>query len=245
MSFLTFTEIAKMLTEKQTLWVRNISPPPRKILIIDYPSAEGGRAFNIPRTNLPFNICDHVDAESLRNSKSFRDMFNAGMLEVVDEEAARNELKDPLIRKSLQNAMSEAKNTHAHRADEVRKNQEADAAVRAEQQANTSQGTKSIIAALDPALAKALNLIGANGMKNDPTLVSKFNPRLVALEDKIKAGNVPVSLVMTELSSMIGDLSIDDMTHVAAGGVWPKDVAEWARNRVAFLVNRRDQEDRI
>lgn len=242
MTYLSFQEIDRSLAERNALFIRNISPPPRKVIVIDYPSPEGNKGFFVPRTNVPFNICDYVDPESLRASSSFRNMLNNGMIEVLSAEDAEEELRDPAKIENFKNAYAEANKTHQHRSDEIRKTQEANAAARAEEQQASSQGMKNIIAAMDPKLAQALKLTGADGMKHDPKLIEARNPRLVALETRVKSGNSPVSLVMSELSLMLGDLSIDDLQTIAAGGVWPAEVSQWARERVAFETAKKNRQ---
>lgn len=244
MVYMSFQEVDRVLAAREAVFVRNTSPPPRKILVIDYPSAEGSRGFFVPRTNVPFNICDYVDPESLRSSSSFRSMLNSGMIEVITQEEAEDELTDPARRQNFQTAYSEANKTYQHRADELRKSQEANASVRAEEQAASSQGMKNVIASMDPNLAKALNITGADGMKHDPKLVVQRSPRLMSLETRVKAGSMPSTLVMSELSLMLGDLSIDDLQSIAAGGIWPSEVAQWARERVAFETQRLNRQGR-
>lgn len=238
MTYMSFQEVDRVLAAREALFIRNVSPPPRKILVVDYPSAEGNKGFFVPRTNVPFNICDYVDPESLRASSSFRKLLNGGVIEVLSEDEARAELADPARLANLRNAMSEANNTYQHRADELRKTQEATAVTRAEEQAASSQGMKNIIASMDPNLAKALNITGSDGMKHDPKPVVSRNARLVSLETRVKSGTVPVSLLMSELSLMLGDLSMEDLQSIAGGGVWPAEVAQWARERVAFETQK-------
>lgn len=242
MTYMSFQEVDRVLAARESLFIRNCSPPPRKILVVDYPSAEGNKGFFVPRTNVPFNICDYVDPESLRASSSFRSMLNSGMIEVLSEEAAREELADPARIANFQTAYNEANKTYAHRADELRKTQEANAAVRAEEQQASSQGMKNIIASMDPTLAKALNITGADGLKHDPKPIVTRNARLVNLENRVKAGNMPMSVLMSELNLMLGDLNIDDLQAIAAGGVWPAEVAQWARERVAFEMQRMNKQ---
>lgn len=241
MSYVSFQEVDRRLANRESLFIRNTSPPPRKLLVIDFPSAEGNKAFFIPRTNVPFNICDYVDPESLRSSSSFRAMLNGGQLQVISEEEAVEERADPERLKNFTTAYNEANKTYSHRADELRKTQEANATSRAEEQAASSQGIKSVISAIDPNIAKALNLVGADGIKHDPKVLSARNSRLNALEARVKAGNMPVSLVMSELSLMLGDLGIEDLEVVAAGGIWPTEVAQWARERIAFETQRQNR----
>lgn len=238
MSYVSFQEVDRVLAAREALFIRNSSPPPRKILVVDYPSAEGNKGFFIPRTNVPFNICDYVDPESLRASSSFRAMLNSGMVEVMSEEAAREELADPARVANFQQAYNEANKTYQHRADELRKTQEANASARAEEQAASSQGMKNIIASMDPTLAKALNITGSDGIKHDPKLTSMRSARLTNLENRAKTGTMPVSLIMSELSLMLGDLGVDDLQSIAAGGIWPQEVAQWARERIAFETQR-------
>lgn len=238
MAYVSFQEVDRILAAREALFIRNSSPPPRRILVIDYPSAEGNKGFFIPRTNVPFNICDYVDPESLRASSSFRSMLNGGMVEVISEEVARDELADPARVANFQHAYNEANKTYQHRADELRKTQEANASVRSEEQAASSQGMKNIIASMDPALAKTLNITGQDGLKHDPKLMNNRNQRLSNLENRVKAGTMPISLMMTELSLMLGDLNIEDLQSIAAGGIWPQEVAQWARERVAFETER-------
>jgi hypothetical protein len=244
MTYMTFQEVDRALAARDALFIRNTSPPPRKILVIDYPSAEGSKGFFVPRTNVPFNICDYVDPESLRSSSSFRSMLNSGMIEVITQEEAQEDLADPARRQNFQNAYSEANKTYQYRSDELRKSQEANATVRAEEQAASSQGMKNVIAAMDPNLAKALNITGADGIKHDPKMLVQRNPRLVGLETRLKAGSIPSSLLMGELSLMLGDLSNDDLQSIAAGGSWPADAAQWARERIAFETQRMNRQSR-
>lgn len=244
MAYMTFQEVDRILAARDAVFIRNTSPPPRKILVIDYPSAEGNKGFFVPRTNVPFNICDYVDPESLRASSAFRSMLNSGMIEVITQEEAQEELADPARRQNFQNAYNEANKTYQHRADELRKTQEANASVRAEEQAASSQGMKNVIASMDPNLAKALNITGADGIKHDPKLLTQRNARLMNLETRLKAGSIPTSLLMGELSLMLGDLGIDDLQSIAAGGIWPADAAQWARERIAFETQRMNRQGR-
>ena len=237
--YATFNDVVKIMAETGELWIRNISPPPQKMLVIDYPAGGGQmRGFNIPRSAAAFNICEHVDAEALRLSHSFREMFNAGVLEVVTRDEAQSELSnDPALAANLADRLRESKNIAAHRASEVKKNQEADAQSRAEAQKSTASSARQIISALDPGLAAALNLVDGNGLPPDPKLTG-LNPRLTALEAKLKAGSVPQSLVMAEISSMIGDLGDDELRHLATNPIFPDEVKRWARQRMSFLAKK-------
>lgn len=239
----TFSDVAGVLARGEPLFIRNVSSPPRKMLIVDYPSPEGMRSFSIPRSDVPFNIVDHVDPDSLRQSKSFRTLFNNGLLEVVSEQEAKEELREPGRAAEWRNAYSEANRTTQHRADELRKTQQADAEARAELAASSAQSMKSVIAALDPNVARIMNLVGRDGQLHDPKPVSNLSPRLVSLEDRLKAGSVPKSLVVTELSGMASDLSEADLQHLLKeDSVWAEDVKKWSRDRLKFIQKRKNKE---
>ena len=236
MSYLSFSEIDKKLAAREALYVKNCSSKPTKILVINYPSPEGDVAFNIPRTTIPFNICDYVDPEYLRASRSFRQMMNAGVVEVVETEKAEKTLSDPEFFRAFRLAYEEANNTHKSREGEAQKARSAGSILREEAQRAQSQGMKNIITSMDPTLAKALNFVDASGQKHLPKLAAgtERNPRLVALENRVKGGAVTAEEIMRELKLMLGDLDLGDLQAVAAGTAWPTEAQQWARDRVEF-----------
>jgi hypothetical protein len=232
--------VDKILADRKPLYIRNMARHPQSnaqsIVIINFPTNEGGRSFNIPRTSVPFNICDHIDPDSLRSSESFRKMLNNGTLEVIEDDIAKRELKDPAMRASFQKAYNEANNTYSARRGETKAAREANAQAKQEAQRAQSAGMKNIIAAMDPKLAEALNITGADGMKADPVLSNTRNPRMVALESRVKSGTLQGQAVVDELSLMLGDLDANALTSIAAGAIWPPEAQKWARDRIAFQM---------
>ncbi len=187
----TFSQVDKHLADRKALYIRNNSPRPTKILVINYPSAEGPKSFSIPRTTIPFNICDYLDPDSLRSSDSFRKMLNKQIIEVVDTDLAERQLADPAMRRAFLLAEEEANNTYKARAEEAQKARGSGSAQREETHRSQANGMKNIIASMDPTLAKALNFVGTDGQKPLPRLagaVSERSPRLVALEARVKKG---------------------------------------------------------
>lgn len=247
MAYVPFSQIDKKLAEREELYIRNVSKHrlsgASSIVVINYPSAEGDRAFNVPRTNIPFNICDHVDPESLRASASFRKLYNNGVLEIVDTEVATAELQDPIKRDALRAALYEADNTTIYnaRANESRANQEAEAAIKAEKQREQSAGMANLLSTMDPRVAAAL---GQNqGTGPDPSLVSAGNPRFTALETRVKGGGMNGQQVVQELTLMYGDLTLNDLQAVATASFWPSEAQTWARERIAYQVEAMNQQN--
>lgn len=234
--FVSFSEIDKLLQAREPLFIRNRSPKPMKILVINYPSAEGEQAFHIPRTSIPFNICDYVDPESLRASRSFRAMLNTGNVEVITEDTARRELADPERIKAFRTAYDEANNTYKSRAQEAEKTRAAGQAIRDENLKNQSGAMKNMLASMDPTLAKALNIVGEDGQRPLPKLVQERSGRLVSLEARVKNNLLDEAGVMGELSLMLGDLLQEDFEFIAAHPSFPKAAQEWARDRLAFAL---------
>jgi hypothetical protein len=238
MTFSSFSDIDKKLANREPVFIRNKSRHKTSnalsILILNYPSAEGEKSFNIPRSTTPFNICDHVDPESLRSSSSFRKYLNTGSIEVVDEDVARRESDDPAIQDAFRASYNEANNTYVARSGEQRATVEAEAAIKAEKARDQSAGMKNIIAAMDPKLAQALNIRGADGQQPDPKLLSTRSPRFTALESRVRAKSLGDAQVVSELSLMLSDLSLDDLATVAAGGIWPNISVAWAKERLEF-----------
>lgn len=234
--YLPFSEVDKLLAAREPLFIRNCSTKPMSILVINYPSAEGGLGFNIPRTSIPFNICDHVDPESLRASKSFRTMLHSGKIEVVATEAAMRELSDPERIKAFRIAFEEANNTYKSRAGEADKTRAANQDVRNEALKSQSGAMKNMLASMDPTLAKAIGAIGADGQRPLPKLIEERSPRLTSLEGRIKNGSVDGPGVMTELALMLGDLSTADLEFIAANPSFPPEAQQWARGRLSFAL---------
>jgi len=236
----SFFEIDKTLQERKPLYIRNKSrhreTGAQMMTVLNFPTAEGGRSFNIPRTAIAFNICDHIDPDALRQSESFRRLLNNGTIEVVSEEEALIERGDPAQEASFRAAYNEANNTYVARSDEKRKNKEASASDKAERQKASSAGMKNIIAAMDPKLAEALNLMNADGQRADPKLESNRSTRLTALEARVKSGSTPSTAVVGELSLMLADLTVADLQGVASGSFWPHDAQVWARDRIAYQM---------
>src|SRR6476469_8044376 len=106
--YTSFSDIDKLLATREPLFIRNATSAPTKILIVNYASKEGTRAFQIPRTSIPFNICDYVDPDDLRSSDSFRLMLNSGAIEIVDPKRARAELADPERMRAFRVSFDEA-----------------------------------------------------------------------------------------------------------------------------------------
>jgi hypothetical protein len=232
----SFHDVDTILADRKPLYIKNKTTQPIRLLVIDYPSPEGPKAFFIPRTPIPFNICDFVDPESLRSSSSFRSMLNAQAIEVIDIAAAKAVIADPEARKSFVSALNEANKTHQHRANELAKTREANAAYRDEQSKQNSGAMKNMLTAMDPMLAKALNITGADGMRPEPKLIVHRNARLAALEARVKAGTAALATIMSELSLMLGDLSTDDLQAIAGSAFWPPESQKWARDRIAYAT---------
>jgi len=234
--YVAYSDIDKMLSRREALYVRNKTSKPVRMLVINYPSPESpiGNAFMVPRSTVPFNICDFVDPESLRGSKTFKQILHAGGLELVDPKQARAELSDPERIKAFRAAFDEANNTYRARAGELKRTQEASAAEKASQQKLQSQGMRNIIQAMDPTMAKALSFVGADGIKADPKLLTDVSPRLVGLERRFAAGDVDETSVMIELSLMLGDLTTADLEKIASDAAWPRAAQSWARERIAY-----------
>ena len=243
--FLSFSAVDKVLSERKALYIRNQArhhaSGAQSIVVINFPTHEGGRSFSIPRTSVPFNICDHIDPDSLRSSESFRKLLNNGTLEVVPDTTAERELRDPAMREAFKAAYNEANNTYQARKGETQAGREANASAKAEKQAAQSAGMKNIIAAMDPKLAEALNITGADGIKADPVLENKRNPRLVALEARVKSGTVASHAVVGEISLMLGDLKHEDLVGIASGAFWPPEAQKWARDRIAFQMQAENE----
>lgn len=234
----SFQAIDQKLANREPVYIRNKSRHPASgalsIVVVSYPSAEGEKSFNVPRSTMPFNICNYVDPESLRVSTGFRKLLNNGALEVVEEDEAQKAAQDPAAVEAFQVAYMEATNTYAFRADEQRKNQQAEAEIKAEKQREQSGGMKNMLAAMDPKLAQALNIIGTDGQRPDPKLITTRSPRFTALEARVRNKTVGDVQIINELSGMLSDLTIDDLSTVAAGGIWPHIAAMWARERLEF-----------
>ncbi len=236
--FTSFSDIDKKLAAREPLFIRNNSRHKTSntlsILVLNYPSAEGEKSFNIPRSATPFNICDHIDPESLRSSSSFRKYLNTGSVEVVDEKEAQEALADPGAVAAFRASYNEANNTYVARTGEQRATQEAEAAIKAEKAREQSAGMKNIIAAMDPKLAQALNIQGADGQRPDPKLITARSPRFSALEARVRAGALSDAQVVSDLSLMLSDLMIDDLASIASGGIWPSIAVAWAKERLEF-----------
>ena len=235
-AYTSFAVVDKVLASREPLYLQNTTKPPMRILMVSYPSAEGEQSFAVPRTNIPFNICDYVEPESLRSSRSFRAMLNSGHLAVVKAEDAEKVLADPARVSAFRAAYGEANNTYKHRAGEVEKTQRANAEVRADQQKSQSGAMKNMIQAMDPTLAKALNITTDTGGRPDPKLIVQRNPRLSGLESRVKAGGVDSETILSDLSLMLGDLTQSDLESIASDPVWPQDVQIWARERISFMM---------
>jgi len=244
-TYVPFSQIDKKLADREDLYIRNMSKHKlsraSSIVVINYPSAEGDRAFNVPRTNIPFNICDHVAPESLRASASFRKLYNNGVLEIVDPDVAEAELRDPAKREALRAALYEADNTTIYnaRANEQRANKDAEAAIKAEKQREQSAGMSNMLASMDPRIAAALQ---QNSIGPDPALINAGNPRFTALETRVKAGAMTGDLVVNELSLMYGDLTLNDLQSIATTHYWPQEAQTWARERIAYQIEAMNQQ---
>lgn len=234
--YVSFSEIDKLLANREPLFIRNRSAKPTKILIINYPSAEGELSFSIPRITIPFNICDYVDPESLRMSRSFRSMLNSGNIEVVPEEEARKELADPERIKAFRLSYDEANNTYKARAGEMEKTRAANQEVRDENLKSQSGAMKNMLASMDPTLAKALNIVGEDGQRPIPKLVQDRSARLTSLEARVKNKLLDEAGIMSELSLMLGDLTQEDFEFLASHPAFPVAAQQWARDRLAFAL---------
>jgi len=237
-TFSSFSDIDKKLANRESVFIRNKSRHKMSgalsMLVLNYPSAEGDKSFNIPRSTVPFNICDHVDPESLRSSSSFRKYLNTGSIEVVSEEEAARETSDPAVLDAFRASYNEANNTYVARSGEQKATLEAEAAIKAEKQRDQSAGMKNIISAMDPKLAQALNIRGADGQQPDPKLIGTRSPRFTGLEARVRAKSLADAQVVGELSLMLSDLTLDDLATVSAGGIWPNIAMAWAKERLEF-----------
>ena len=240
--YIPFSQIDELLAQRKDIYIRNKgtygAARVKPIVILNYPSAEGTRSFNVPRTSIPFNICNHVDPESLRSSASFRKLLNNGVLEIVATEQAELELADPAKQQALKAALYEADSTTIYnaRSDEIKKNKEAEASIKAEKQREQSAGMKNMIQAMDPQLAQALNLLRPDGQVPDPVLERTGNPRFIALENRAKSGSMTGPQVVSELTLMYGDLTMNELQAVATGSAWPVEAQQWARERMAYQI---------
>jgi hypothetical protein len=234
--YVSFSEIDKLLANREPLFIRNRSAKPTRILVINYPSAEGELSFSIPRITIPFNICDYVDPESLRASRSFRAMLNTGNVEVVKEEDARRELGDPERIKAFRLAYDEANNTYKARAGESEKSRTANQAVRDENLKSQSGAMKNMLASMDPTLAKALNIVGEDGQRPAPKLIQERSARLTSLEARVKNKLVDEAGIMSELSLMLGELTQEEFEFLASHPAFPPGAQQWARDRLAFAI---------
>jgi hypothetical protein len=236
--FVSFSQVDKTLSEGGPLYVRNKAKHPgsgaASILVISYPTAEGTVGFNVPRVAIPFNICDHVDPESLRASRHFRKLVVNGTLEIVPEEQAERELRDPALREAFRRALKESDEhgIYQARADEIKKNQAAEAEIKAEKMAEQSAGMSHMLAAMDPRLAAALNT--PQNIANVPPPDLGPNPRFRALETRV-VGMAGESVV-NELTLMYGDLTPNDLQAIATGSAWPAEAKKWARERIAYQL---------
>ena len=244
--YVPFSDIDKQLATGEPLFIRNTTTNPTKILVVNYSNKgeASPRGFQIPRTSIPFNICDYVSPEALRNSESFRRMLNYGAIEVVEPKRARAELADPERLRAFRASFDEANNIYKARASEAEKTRRGNANIREEQQKKDSAGMKNIIQAMNPELAKAMNIVGPDGQRTDPKLLEQAtpNPRLNALEARVKSGALDEQAVLTELSLMLGDLKVPDLTAIAANPHWPPAAQDWARDRVSFLMRQAGKE---
>jgi hypothetical protein len=236
--FASFSQVDKVLEAGGPLYVRNTAKHRMSnaatILVINYPSAEGMTAFNCPRVSIPFNICDHVDPQRLRQSRSFRKLVNSGVLQLVDEEEAKRELADPMKREAFRAALRESDehDIQTLRADELRKNKEAEAAIKAEKQAEQSAGMSHMLAAMDPRLAAALQANTPENVVNVPAPDLGPNPRFKALQTRL--AGMAGDAVVRELTLMYGDLTPNDFQSIATTNTWPPEAQAWARERIAY-----------
>jgi hypothetical protein len=233
--YVTFSEVDAMLANRKPVYLRNLTSKPSSILVLDYPSPEGMKAFHVPRSSIPFNVVDYVEAEYIRGSSAFRKLFHSGVLEVVAEERAVRELADPEARRAFQLAHDEANKTSQYRHGELEKARRAGADAREEAQAQQGHAMHSLIATMDPKMVRAMN-VGSDGTK-DPKVSTQVSPRLTALHARVKNNQVDAQGIKNELSLMMSDLDLSDLQGIAAGGFWPAEVQLWARERVAFKTS--------
>jgi len=239
-SYTSFSTVDKILEKGGPLYVRNLarhsSSRAASILIINYPSSEGGRAFNCPRVNIPFDICDHVDPESLRASASFRKLVVNGTIEIVDPETAERELADPAKRTAFRAALKESDEHGIYqvRASEIAANKSAEQAIKAEKNQEQSAGMSHMLASMDPRLAAALSTKTADKITNIPGLDLGENPRFRSLESRSQG--MAGESVVGELTLMYGDLTLNDLQSIVTGSAWPNEAKAWARERISYQV---------
>jgi hypothetical protein len=224
----SFSQIEAIMAKGEGLYVYNKTRKPIKILQIDYPTAEGTRSFVIPRTTVSFNILDHIPAESLRQSQSFRKMFLAGAFGISDRETAEQDLSTEGARDAFDSAYAEANNTNKAREGEVRRARAANEQPTKGQ--NSLAEKKKLLIALDPALAELLGHTAENSKATGPTL-DVANPRLAALEAKVRAGTIGEQEVLKALGTMLGDLDPEDLLSIASNPAFPEGAREFAANQ--------------
>jgi hypothetical protein len=232
MFFQSFTEVDETLAARQPLYVRNVHRTRggiRSVLTVNYPTAEGPKAFNIPATQVAFDLCQFVDPESLRGSDSFRKFLNKGAIVVVPEAEALAEMRQRENAEIFRVAYEDANNTYVARADEAKKEQSAGSAARDERHREQSGAMRGLITSLDPTLAKALNLVTSTGQQPDPKMLVA-NPRFASLEARIHG--LSSEDVIHELRRMASDLSTADLQAIQAGSQWPAAAKEWAAARL-------------
>lgn len=237
MFFQSFTEVDGMLAARQPLYIRNSHRTKGGVLTIiaiTYPTAEGPQSFNVPASTIAFDICQFVDPESLRSSKSFRMFLNKGVIALVPEAEALAEMRNRENGEIFRVAYEDANNTYVARADEAKKEQQATATARDEQNREQAGAMRGILTSLDPTLAKALNLLTPQGMPPDPKLMVA-NPRLQSLEARV--ASLGPSEVLRELRRMAGDLSLSEIQAIQAGSQWPQEAKQWARERQASALS--------
>lgn len=231
MFFQSFTEVDAILANRQPLYIRNACRGHADVLSIvtlNYPTAEGPKSFNVPATGVAFDICQFVDPESLRSSDSFRKFLNKGALVLVDEKTARREMSDRENAEIFRVAYEDANNTYVARADEAKKQKQAESSTRDEQQREQAGAMRGLLTAIDPTLAKALNLVTSQGLPPDPKL-TVANPRFASLEARL--ASLSGEEVLRELRRMASNLSDSEMRTIVAGSQWPQEAKAWAASR--------------
>lgn len=232
-----FSTIQKKIENKEPIFVRNMTGgagKPMMALTVTYPSSGGQeRAHNVPATSIPYDISGHIPHDKLNESYSFRHFINLGHLEVVPEEVAIHELRDPSVRKTWHRAHMEANNTSIARKDEMLKERYA----REEERKTSDSMGKAIddfVAAQNPAVAKRLGAINSNAVPERSSMEGGRNMRFVSIEKRVKQGALDGDNLIDELTAILGQLSDRDLKSIIASPLWPEHSQEWARERLAF-----------
>ena len=234
---LNFFDLCKYLDDGKVLYLRNNSRRDNgtiNIVVVSYLTQEGGMGFNFPRTSLPVSICNYIEASALKQSSSFKKLYNKGQLQMVSEEDALKELSDEAAMASLEAAINEADNNGLTklRAGDVEKSRQEERDYKASQDAEKAQGMQHIISALDPTLA---NLIAETKRQTaQENKAASANPRFIALEKK--AREMDPDAQYGAFIGLYGELDVETLMKVATNSAWCEKVRKTAKKRMNDLM---------